>query len=214
MARWLSGGGGGGFTLDEFFRSVPDNVATAFKNDTFNGTIARLRCLCVNLLQPLREEYGASIYISSGVRTHEDTARILKQGGHPSQTSDHLVASINPRATGAADIYAGRGGRPDDDLTQQLFDIARRFTVDPSVHYPVGQLILETRDDTNAWVHIANDFPAMLRHLRLVGQETDGLLSDHLSGLLVDVVGQRHKAKGVFKMHNGRRSSDIDPVHG
>ena len=73
------------FTFEELFRS--ETAVALGINNTPNATVAkRLEDLVVNVLQPLRDLWGAPIIISSGYRCNALNAAV---GGSPS--SQHML---------------------------------------------------------------------------------------------------------------------------
>lgn len=95
--------------------------------------INSLRALCKNILQPLRDEIGGPIKVSSGYRTPRLNRAI---GG--ARNSQHMVGE-------AADIQGLNG------LTnRQLFNKIKQMNL------PFDQLIWEFGNDQNpAWVHVS-----------------------------------------------------------
>jgi len=64
-----------------------------------------LYLLANDILQPVREHFG-QVKITSGLRNKESYDALLRKGYPASKTSDHFGWSdINPRGTGAADIF-------------------------------------------------------------------------------------------------------------
>lgn len=109
---------------------------------------ARLRALCENVLQPLRDAVGAPIRVTSGYRSPVLNARI---GG--SATSQHRLGE-------AADIVLPA------DLDRD--GVVRLYNIISASGLPFDQLILELGE----WVHVSHRFDGRPRAQRLVGTRT------------------------------------------
>jgi len=86
------------FTLEEFTRSH-----TAARRNLPNipgpEAIQRMIALCENVLEPLREEVGVPIHVTSGYRSPEVNARIggSNRSQHPKgEASDIVIPGLTP----------------------------------------------------------------------------------------------------------------------
>jgi uncharacterized protein YcbK (DUF882 family) len=122
------------FTLAEMIRT-----ATGLPNDpTEDRQLARMIFLAVNVLQPIRDEWGP-LMVTSGFRSPEVNARV---GGTAS--SRHLLGE-------AADFIPAKAA------VRDVFKwIARNLAL------PVGQVIHECPDG-KAWVHVSLPRPGSER---------------------------------------------------
>ncbi len=121
------------FTLSEMLASQAATrlkIAEQFSPD--ENVIANLKALCTNILEPLRDDIGFSLHISSGYRC----PRLNKAIGG-SKTSQHMVGE-------AADIQCH------GTTNEQLFDRIQKLKL------PFDQLIWEygTKKEP-AWVHVS-----------------------------------------------------------
>lgn len=122
------------FTLEEMTRSAKA-MALGVDNLPDEKSRANLVKLCREILEPLREAYGAPLIISSGYRS-----RAVNQAVKGSRTSQHITGE-------AADINLGANNR-------KLFSIAKKLM--DSGRIRVGQLIWEYGNTQNpAWVHVS-----------------------------------------------------------
>jgi len=115
------------FYLIEFQRSMTA-TRLGIDNTIPEELVPKLRALCHNVLQPLRNQYGKPIRIASGYRTPSLNSYI---GG--STFSQHKLGE-------AADIDTIE----DNDL---LFDLIKDL--------PFDQLIWEFGDERPEWVHVS-----------------------------------------------------------
>jgi len=92
--------------------------------------VTKLRLLCHNVLQPLRNVYGSSIYVASGYRSPQLNSYI---GG--ATHSQHMKAE-------AADVDT----TDDNDI---LFRILKEENI------PFDQLIWEFGDEKPEWIHVS-----------------------------------------------------------
>lgn len=120
------------FTLDELTASTTalnrriDNTPTEEVRD-------RLARLTQKVLQPIRDAWGGSIFVSSGYRCPELNAAV---GG--SETSQHMYGE-------AADIKVG-----DRERNRKLFNLIQKLIQQGKIE--VGQLI----DEFNySWCHVS-----------------------------------------------------------
>jgi len=117
------------FTLREFVISQVA-IRLGIDNTPSEKIVQNLKDLCQNVLQPLRNEYGKPIYISSGYR-----CRVLNRAIGGSDDSDHIFGR-------AADIDVG-----EDNIL--LFAMIYK-------HLDFDQLIWEFGDETEpAWIHVS-----------------------------------------------------------
>ena len=110
-----------------------------------------LECLCRNILDPIRKEFGYPILVTSGLRDINVMNELRRAGYHPSPTTDHSFGDpdFNPFGVGAADIRPYNQGACED-----IFKIAIDFLKNRS-DFQVGQVLWE-RLDEREWVHISN----------------------------------------------------------
>lgn len=118
------------FQLSEFLRSSKAR-ALSFDNLPSFEAVDNLRALRDNVLNPLREEYGQPIIVTSGYRCARLNAAV---GGVAN--SQHLLGQ-------AADIKAGRGGI---DANRTLFALIQGLGL------PFDQLISEYN---YSWIHVS-----------------------------------------------------------
>lgn len=118
------------FQLSEFLRSAKARALNLDNLPSFE-VVDNLRALRDNVLNPLREEYGQPIIVTSGYRSARLNAAV---GGVAN--SQHLLGQ-------AADIKAGRGGI---DANRTLFALIQRLNL------PFDQLISEYN---YSWIHVS-----------------------------------------------------------
>lgn len=118
------------FQLSEFLRSSKARALNLDNLPSFE-VVDNLRALRDNVLNPLREEYGQPIIVTSGYRSARLNAAV---GGVAN--SQHLLGQ-------AADIKAGRGGV---DANRTLFALIQRLGL------PFDQLISEYN---YSWIHVS-----------------------------------------------------------
>jgi hypothetical protein len=118
------------FSLDEMMRSA---IAArhGIDNQPTQEQLERLERLCKLVLQPIRDQLGVPIFVSSGYRSFK-----VNQIAKGSRHSDHMTGS-------AADISAVGYSAP------QL----ARFITAMMGDLPIKQLILEF--PPNGWVHVS-----------------------------------------------------------
>ena len=121
------------FSLNEFTRSDTAKEKRIY-NTPSDVVIGRLRDLCVNVLEPLRNRLACPIRVNSGYRS---TALNRAVGGSPS--SQHILGE-------AADITAGSRDRNKRMLA---------LLIDGSI--PFDQVIAEQCDKQGRpkWIHIS-----------------------------------------------------------
>ena len=137
--------------VSEFF-SYEEFTRSDYGKPVFNKLSQYLlECLCRNILDPIRREFGHPILVTSGIRDINVMKGLRRAGYHPSPTTDHSFSDpeVNSFGTGAADI------RPyDQEKCADIFNIAVAFINDSEI-IPVGQVLWE-RQDLREWVHISN----------------------------------------------------------
>jgi len=123
------------FTLAEMLRSASaSRMGLKEQFDPPEKVIGNLKELCEHVLQPLREQYGKPIFVSSGYRCPK-----LNKSVGGSKTSQHMTGE-------AADIQAiGKM------TNKQLFDFIIRAKL------PFDQLIIEFEDEFGepGWIHVS-----------------------------------------------------------
>lgn len=138
------------FSLEEMFKSQ-QAIRLGINNYPDKATINNLTNLCKGVLQPLREQLGRSVSVSSGYRSVELNNAI---GG--SSTSDHCKGF-------AADIEV-----PGMDNKELYNFIAKNFKF--------TQLILEFYEEgipDSGWVHISYN-PDNLKCEKLIAIKRNG----------------------------------------
>lgn len=122
------------FTLHELTKSATAD-RKGIDNTPTSVVKANLTALVANILDPLREAFGAPVIVSSGYRS----ARLNRAVGG-SKRSQHLKGQ-------AADIRTVSDTLKDN---RQLFDLIR------ALHLPFDQLIWEFGDDRGPnWIHVS-----------------------------------------------------------
>lgn len=116
------------FTLDELTRSATAR-RLGIDNTPTRQAAANLKQLVANILDPLREAYGAPIYVNSGYR-----CPALNRAVGGSASSQHLTGE-------AADITAGNSRE-----NRHLYELIRQLRL------PVDQAINE---HDFAWLHVS-----------------------------------------------------------
>ena len=124
------------FKLEEFVKSA---IATKYGIDNTPNAVQleNLTNLCVDCLQPVRDEYGKPIIINSGFRTAALNAAMEKDGYRVSKTSQHMLGE-------AADIRDA-----DKKQNKALFDVILKRGV-------FDQLIWEDGNSKYPdWIHVS-----------------------------------------------------------
>ena len=117
------------FTLNELVYSVTAE-ANRIDNRPNVKVVANLKALCENVLQPLRDNLGCAVIISSGFRCAELNKKV---GGRPN--SQHLLGE-------AADFVV-----PQRNL-KDVFDYIK-------AHLPYDQLLFEYNSSGDRWIHVS-----------------------------------------------------------
>ena len=114
------------FTTEELTRSATARRLGIDNTPTRQAT-ANLKQLVANILDPLREAYGAPIYVNSGYR-----CPVLNRAVGGSASSQHLTGE-------AADITAGsKAGN------RRLYELLRNLPVDQAIN-----------EHDFAWLHVS-----------------------------------------------------------
>ena len=114
------------FTLNELTRSATAR-RLGIDNTPTRQAAANLKQLVANILDPLREAYGAPIYVNSGYR-----CPVLNRAVGGSASSQHLTGE-------AADITAGsKAGN------RRLYELLRNLPVDQAIN-----------EHDFAWLHVS-----------------------------------------------------------
>ena len=132
------------FSYDEFTRSN-------YGKPVFNRLSQYLlECLCRDILDPVRREFGYPVIVSSGIRDVNVMRGLLAAGYHPSSTTDHSFGDpeVNPLGVGAADIRPYGQGSCED-----IFCIVAELNRSNIIEF--GQLLWERQGDRE-WVHLSN----------------------------------------------------------
>lgn len=132
------------FTVAEFERS-PKAIIYGIDNHVPSKYIPTLQQLCTTILEPLREFAGQPIIISSGYRCNQLN---IKVGG--AYASQHTLGE-------AADIRIPKTAYTawDDNKAHTDMEIAERWINWLEFHTDFDQLILETEDDRDFWLHVS-----------------------------------------------------------
>ena len=127
------------FTLEELINS-PTAKAKKINNKPNKEVIENLTNLAQNVLQPIRDKFGAQIIVTSGYRSKELNKAV---GGSP--TSQHCLGQ-------AADIRT-KSDEPIDN--RALFNLIKRMIEEGKII--VGQLIWEYGSNNGPdWIHVSN----------------------------------------------------------
>ena len=159
------------FTYEEFTQSN-------YGNPVFNRLSKHLlECLCRNILDPIRKEFGHPILVTSGMRDINVMNGLRDAGYFPSATTDHSFGDpeFNVFGAGAADVTPYSEGCCED-----IFLIAIRLIQNVS-KFQVGQLLWE-RQGEREWVHISNpksvlfqpEIAIMIASKLMIGYGLDG----------------------------------------
>lgn len=132
------------FKLSEFERSATAQ-ANGIDNTCPTCYIPTLQQLCRTILEPLREFAGQPIIISSGYRCNRLN---IKVGG--SYASQHTLGE-------AADIQLPKTPYTDwdDNLAHTDMEIARKWFDFLEHHTDFDQLIMETSNGRDYWIHVS-----------------------------------------------------------
>ena len=122
------------FRLSEFTRSATAS-ANGIDNTPSEQHVENLRQLCENVLQPVRDAWGAPLLISSGYRSPALNAILVRTNG-ASKTSQHMQGE-------AADL-------PCQDLAEAIRLAA--CILDHAVSF--DQLIIE-QSSKSVWLHVS-----------------------------------------------------------
>ena len=132
------------FTLEEFQRSsVAD--AHGIDNTIPAQCIPALQQLCHTILEPLRAYANQPIIISSGYRS--PTLNVKVGGVYASQ---HTLGEAADIALPKADYTSWADGKRHTDM-----EIAHRWFTYLKEHTDFDQLILETTNGLDYWIHVS-----------------------------------------------------------
>ena len=142
------------FSLEEFQKS---SVAQRYgiNNTVPSAYIPVLEQLCRTILEPLREFAGQPIIITSGYRCSTLNAKVLG-----SYSSQHTLGE-------AADIHLPQTKYTawDDNQCHTDMETAQRWVTFLREHTNFDQLILETANGRDYWLHVScRKNPAKNRH--------------------------------------------------
>ena len=132
------------FTLEEFEKSdvakahgIPNTVPTDY--------IPTLQQLCCTILEPLRAFTGQPIIITSGYRS---SALNIKVGGV--YASQHTLGEAADIRLPQTPYTSWKDGRPHTDM-----ETAHRWLTFLKAHANFDQLILETKNGLDFWLHVS-----------------------------------------------------------
>ena len=120
------------FTLWEFLRSETAAKRGIDNEDITEVQLANMEALCENVLEPLRQQFGEPVYISSGYRCY-----YLNNCVKGALKSQHMYGE-------AADIYSKQGSKR---LREWYLWMVDNLVFD--------QLIWETRPNGSKWIHVS-----------------------------------------------------------
>ena len=132
------------FTLAEFERSATAQ-ACGINNSVPPQYVPVLQQLCKEVLEPLRSYIGKPIIISSGYRCNQLNVKV--GGAYASQHTLGEAANIQLPLTS----YTGW----DDNKRHTNLEEARRWFDWIQNHCDFDQLILETANDKDYWIHVS-----------------------------------------------------------
>ena len=141
------------FMLSEFTRS---ETARRFKinNDAPESVIENLRNLCQNVLQPLRDYVGEPITISSGYRC----AMVNNYVGGSKNSQHKFGEAADIRLPVTSFKWHDGKRHTDKDEARRWFDFIKYNT-------DYDQLILETTNQLDFWIHVScRRDPKLNRH--------------------------------------------------
>jgi len=119
------------FSLDEMVHSDTAK-REGIPNQPDAQQVQSLRALCENVLDPLRDEIGRPIRVTSGYRGPQLNARI---GGSPTSQHSHGQAA---------------------DLQSPGMDVLELFKTVVRMGLPYDQVIYEAQSDSVRWVHVSH----------------------------------------------------------
>ena len=132
------------FTVVEFERSAKA-IFHGIDNHVPTKYIPTLKQLCSTILEPLREFAGQPIIISSGYRCNQLNIKV--GGAYASQHTLGEAADIRIPKTAYTDW--------DDNKAHTDMEIAERWFNWLEFHTDFDQLILETENDRDFWIHVS-----------------------------------------------------------
>lgn len=131
------------FTLKEFEKSATA-AANGINNTVPSQYIPTLQQLCKEVLEPLRSFVGGPIVISSGYRCNQLNVKV--GGAYASQHTLGEAADIQLPLTSSA---------WDDNRRHTDLEEARRWFDWIQDHCDFDQLILETSNNKDYWIHVS-----------------------------------------------------------
>ena len=120
------------FKVKEFTRSETAAKRGIDNEDITPVQLANMQALCENVLEPLRQQFGEPVYISSGYRCY-----YLNNCVKGALKSQHMKGE-------AADIYSKQGAKR---LREWYLWMVDNLVFD--------QLIWETRPNGSKWIHVS-----------------------------------------------------------
>lgn len=132
------------FTVAEFEKSEVA-IANGIDNTVPLPYIPTLQQLCRIVLEPLREFAGQPIIISSGYRS---SALNIRVGGV--YASQHTLGEAADIRLPKTKYTSWKDGKAHTDM-----DIAHRWFTFLHEHTDFDQLILETRNGLDYWIHVS-----------------------------------------------------------
>ena len=132
------------FKVKEFTRSETAAKRGIDNEDITPVQLANMQALCENVLEPLRQQFGEPVYISSGYR-----CPALNKAVKGALKSQHMKGE-------AADIYSKQGAKR---LREWYLWMVDNLVFD--------QLIWETRPSGSKWIHVCYVTYRKNRHQKL-----------------------------------------------